>query len=87
MQEEQKVEEMARLVTDINATQRAKAQNQPLWDDIENVGLGTLDASANKSKEEVKQALLQQTSSIEVPDKSEQYNATSINVANIPVAE
>ena len=50
---------LARLVADDNPAARAKAKNQPLWDDIDNVGLGTLDASANQSKDEAKQALLQ----------------------------
>ena len=59
--------ELARLVTDIEATNRAKAMNQNLWNDIDEVGLGTLNPDASKSKEESKQALL----SLDVPDKSD----------------
>ena len=87
MQEEQKVEVLARIVTDDNPAARAKAKNQPLWDDIDNVGLGTLDASANQSKDEAKQALLQQTPSLDIPNKSDQYNATSTNVELVAVQE
>ena len=47
VQEEQKAEELAGFVKDLNAINRAKAMNQNLWDDIDNVGLGTLDAGAN----------------------------------------
>ena len=59
--------ELARLVTDIEATNRAKAMNQNLWNDIDDVGLGTLNPDPSKSKEESKQALL----SLDVPDKSD----------------
>ena len=75
--------ELARLVTDIEATNRAKAMNQNLWNDIDEVGLGTLNPDASKSKEESKQALL----SLDVPDKSEHYNANSDNVELIPIED